>query len=263
LKRIIIIGTVISALAGAAIAYGAALNNYTANIKFTTSKAGSKSKPVPIGWSETLGASNATAGKVAAPLVNIKTTIYGLKSNLKYFKTCSSKVIDAQPKFNKACPKGSLVASGHVTAAIGGPTLAAPGTPCLPDLAVYNGGGGKEWYFFTTQSATQCGGLTTGSTPAYPGTVKQVGPNLVLNVPLPPYVSTMVAHQPNLYGSLQKQVLNVTPATTKVNGKTVGATEAVGCKGGKRPWSVVFTAVPAAGQPGQSATVSGSSKCSG
>jgi hypothetical protein len=262
LRKLIIISTAaVAVLVGGAVAYGATLNNYTAKLSFTSSKPGSPSKPVSVGYTETLGASNAAAGKVAAPLVDIKTTIYGLRSNLKDFKTCSFSVIDTGPKFNAACPKGSEVGTGSVTAALGGPALTAPGTPCAPSLAIYNAGGGKEWYFFTTSSATQCGGLTTGATQPYPGHVKQVGKNLVIDVPLPPFVSTAVANQTGLYGSLQKETVKTIPMTTKVKGKTVGATEAVACKGGKRPWSVAFTAVPAAGQPGQTVTQSGSSKC--
>lgn len=260
-RRIIIVGTVVAALAGAAIAYGATLNNYTANLKFTSSAAGSPSKPVSIGYTETLGASNATAGLVAAPLVNIKTTIYGLRSNLSKFPVCSFKTIDTGPKFNTACPKGSEVGSGQVHSFLGGTSLAQSGTfACNPGLVVYNGGGGKEWYFFTA-AGTACGTLHTGDTQPYPGTVKQVGKNLVLNVPLPSFVSTAVAGHTGLYGSLIKQVVKVKPATTKVKGKKYGALEAVACKGGKRPYSVTFTAVPGAGQPGQSATVSGSAKC--
>lgn len=261
MRKVIIIGTAIAALAGAAIAYGATLNNYTASLKFTSKAAGSSTKPVSIGYTETLGASNATAGMVAAPLVNIKTTIYGLRSNLKDFKTCSAAVIEKGPKFNAACPKGSEVSTGSVKSFLGPPTLSqSTAVACNPGLTVYNGGGGKEWYFFTA-SGTQCGTLHTGDTPAYPGTVKQVGKNLVINVPLPSFVSTAVAGHTGLYGSLINEVVKVKPMTTKVKGKTVGATEAVACKGGKRPWSVAFTAVPAAGQPGQTVTQSGSAKC--
>jgi hypothetical protein len=261
LRRFIIIGTALAVVTAASVAYAATLNNYTANITFTSTKAGTSKKPVPIGYTETLGAANATAGKVAAPLVDIKTTIYGMTTNLKPFKTCSFNTINTGPKFNAACPKGSEVATGHVTAAIGGPALTAPGTPCAPDLAVYNAGGNKEWFFFTAASATQCGGLKTGQTQPYPGTVKQSGKNLVIDVPLPSFVSTMVAHQPNLYGSLQKETLVVKPLSTKVKGKTVWSQSSVACQGTKRPWSVQYTAVPAAGSPGVSATVSGSAKC--
>jgi hypothetical protein len=262
LKRIIIIGTAICALAGATIAQAATLNNYTANISLSTTKAGTASKPVPVGYTESLTASNTTAGLVAAPLVDIKTKIYGLKSNLNSFKTCSFHTIDSPPKFNAACPKGSLVATGTVNSMLGGKDLsAATATPCNPDLAIYNAGGGKEWYFFTTKTAIQCGGLTTGATQPYAGKVTQQGKYLVSDVPLPSFVSTAVAGHQGLFGSLIKETLKVAPMTTKVNGKTVGATEAVGCMAGKRPWSVSFTAVPGAGQPGQTVTQSGAAKC--
>jgi hypothetical protein len=216
---------------------------------------------VSIGYTETLLASNATAGLVAAPLVDIKTTISNARSNLKDFKTCSLNTIDSPPRFNAACPKGSLVATGTVNALLGGPSLTPPGTQCNPDLAVYNAGGGKEWYFFTTKTAIQCGGLTTGSTQPYPGKVTQQGKNLVIDVPLPSFVSTAVAGHQGLYGSLTKETLKVSPMTTNVNGKTVGATEAIGCTAGKRNWSVAFTAVPGAGQPGQTVRTTGAAKC--
>jgi hypothetical protein len=261
LRRFIIIGTAVAALSVAAVAYAATLNNYTAKVSFTSSKAGSPAKPVPMGFTETLGASNATAGKVAAPLVDIKTTVYGLVSNLKPFKTCSMTTILAAPKFNAACPKGSEVATGSVQAELGGPTLdQTKASACDPGLTVYNAGGGKEWYFFTAVG-TQCGTLHTGSTPPYPGTVKQSGKNLVLDVPLPPFVSTEVAHVPNLYGSLIHEVVNIKPLTAKVKGKTVYSQASVACKGGQRPWSIEFTAVATATSPKVSKTVSGSSKC--
>jgi hypothetical protein len=258
----IIIGTALCALVGPTVALAATpLNNYSANINFTSSQAGSASKPVSIGYTETLQASNATAGLVAAPLVDIKTTISNARSNLKYFKTCPLHTIGTGPKFNAACPKGSLVASGTVNAMLGGPKLTLPATACNPDLAVYNAGGGKEWYFFTTKTMTQCGGLMTGSTPPYPGKVTQQGNNLVIDVPLPSFVSTAVAGITGMYGSLTKETLRVSPMTTTVNGKTIGATEAIGCTAGKRNWSVAFTAVPGAGQPGQTVKTTGAAKC--
>jgi len=144
---------------------------------------------------------------------------------------------------------------------IGGPTLAAPGTACNPDLAIYNGGGGTEWYFFTTPNATACAGLTTGQTLPYPGKVSQSGKNLVINVPLPPDVSTKVANHANLYGSLIKETVITKALSIKVHGKTVYSTESVACKGSSRPYSVAFTAVPSAGAKGVTQTVKGSAKC--
>ena len=262
MRRKLIIGvTFVVVLAVAGVAYAATLNNYTAKITFSSSKPGTPAKPVPLSYKETLTAANAAgASKVAAPLVDIKTTIYGMKANLKDFPTCSSKTIETPPKYNLNCPKNSEVATGLVNSKIGGPTLAAPGTTCNPDLAIYNGGGGTEWYFFTAPNATACAGLTTGATAPYPGKVSQSGKNMVINVPLPPDVSTKVANHKNLYGSLIKETVTSKALSTKVHGKTVYSQESVACKGGKRPYSVAFTATNGSGLT-QTVTVKGSAKC--
>ncbi len=256
LKRIIIIGTAFAVLIGASVAY-AALNTYTAKLTFS-SKAGSKKKPVPISLTETLTADNATAGSRAAPLINIKTTMYGVVSDSKDFPTCSFNTILKGPKFNTNCPAKSQVASGKVNSLLGPTDLSQGGGPCNPGLTVYNAGKGKLWFFFTAVG-TQCGQLHTGSTQPYPGTAKQVGKNLVVNVPLPPFVSTAVAGQTGVYGSLIKQVLTFKKLTAKVKGKTVGFLSSVGCKGKSRPYSVAYTATN--GSTKETKTVNGAAKC--
>jgi hypothetical protein len=258
LRRFLIIGTAAAVLAGAAVAYAATLNKYTASVAASPAKPGTAAKPVSVGVTEKLGAANATSGKVAAPLVEIKTTIYGLISNAKKFPSCSSTKIDTGPAFGGNCPKGSEVATGSVNALLGGPALDPTKTiSCKPGLEVFNGGGGKLWFFFTATSPTQCAGLTTGRTAPYEGTVKQSGKNLVIDVPLPPDVSTMVAGTANFYGSL----INETLAFKKASYKGSPLLASVGCKGGKRPFSVAFTAVATSSSPRVTQTVSGTGKC--
>jgi hypothetical protein len=252
-----IIGTAVAVLVGASVAYAASLNTYTASLSFS-GKAGSKAKPSPLSMKYTLGASNATAGSRAAPLVDIKTTLYGVVVNTKPFPTCDSKTILTGPKFNLNCKKGSEVATGQVNSLLGSPVLTQAGSACNPGLTVYNAGSNKLWFFFTAVG-TQCGGLRTGSTAPYPGTLKAAGKNLVMDVPLPPFVSTMVAGQPNFYGSLIKEVLNWKKMTTKVKGKSVAFMASVGCKGSKRPYSIAFTATN--GPTKETKTVTGSAKC--
>jgi hypothetical protein len=256
LRRIIIIGTALAVLVGASVAY-AALNTYTAKLTFS-GKAGSKKSPAPLTVVENLAAANATAGSRAAPLVDIKTTIYGAVANPKPFPTCSNTKILVGPKFNLNCNPKSEVATGTVHSLLGGPVLTQAGGPCNPNLTVYNAGGGKLWYFFTAVG-TQCGSLHTGSTDPYPGTMKKSGPNLVLDVPLPPFVSTAVAGHPNFYGSLINEVVHYKKLTTKVKGKTVAFMSSVGCKGSKRPYSVSFTATN--GTTKETKVVKGSAPC--
>ncbi len=242
MRRKVIFITALFAFAFAAVALAdAGPNNYTGS-KFTFTKGkGSKKKPVAVGFHETLVANNKDSSKAAAVLVNITTKVYGLRSNAKHFPTCDPKQMSAR-KSDSFCPKQSKFATGLVNAKLGDPSLSKLNrVPCNPNLDVFNGGPGKLWFFFTTHSATQCAGLTTGQTAPYLGKVSVQGKFLVTNVQLPPDVSTRVANQPNFYGSLVHESLNFFKLTTKVKGKTIGNNASVGCLKGKRPYTILFT----------------------
>lgn len=246
--RRIIIGVTAAALLITATAAFAAANTYTAKMAYSPGKAGTATKPVPTGIVQTLAAAPVAPNVRAAPLTNITTTIYGMKSLVtKKTPKCTDTLKMSTLKTDSFCPPGALVATGPVHALLGNTDLTTAGAPCNPFLHVWNGGPGKLWFFFTTTPGKYvCATLHTGDTPAYPGTVRQVGKNMVINVPLPPNVSTRVANQTGLYGSLIKEVLTYRK----------GFQASFACKAGKRPWSVKYTAkgVPVV-------TVSGASKC--
>jgi len=261
LRRIIIIGTALAMLVGAAAAY-AAYNSYSASLTFSPSKAGSAQAPSPLKMEELLQA-KAPSGQRAAPLTDIKTKLYGVIANGKAFPTCTDSQIEAnKTKYDAACPKGSMVAEGPVNALLGpqsNPSVTA-GTPCNPYLHIYNGGAGKVVFFFTTSLKYTCAGLRTGATAPYDGTVKRQGSYLVIDVPLPPDVSNKVAGIPNYFGSLIKEDLTWFKLTRKVHGKPVPYLASVACKGGKRPYTVTFTAQDYNGSF-ETQTVSHSAKC--
>ena len=262
MRRKIIILTALCMLAvGATAAYGAtAANNYSGTTQTFSKGAGSNKKPVGIGYKQTLKATNNDPSKAAAVLVNIRVKIYGLKSNAKQFPTCSAAKM-VQLKSDKFCPKASKFATGTVNSLLGNPSLTkSTRTPCNPNLDVFNAGKGKLWFFFTTHSALQCAGLTTGSTAPYAGKVSQQGKWQVTNIPLPPDISTKVANQANFYGSLIKETLNWSKISVKVKGKKIYNNVSVGCQKGKRPWSITYTATTN-GHDRQTSTVSGSAKC--
>jgi hypothetical protein len=263
-RRKITISAVVSVavLCIAAVAYATtAPNSYSGSSfgSFAPKKAGSKAHPSPIGFVETLNAKPGTGNVRAAPLTKIVTKVYGIVANAKPFPTCSASKIATPPKYNGACNPRSLVASGFVNSLLGNPDLSTPGSTCNPGLDVYNGGPGKLVFFFFTDGNHQCGGLKTGATAPYVGTVKQVGKYQVTTVPLPPDISTTVAHIPNFYGSLIHQFLKFRKLTTRVHGKTVALNSSIGCLKGKRPWTITFTAFN--GGQNQTSTVKGSSKC--
>jgi len=258
LRRIIIIGVALASLIGAGVAY-AELNTYTASFTFSGS-AGTAAKPSPTGFKEVLTAKSTTNGNRAAPLVNLKTKIYGLKMDQNDFPTCSQAKI-AAAKNDTGCPKGALIATGSVVSRLGpGSTLVGVGSPCHPYLDVWNGGGNKIVYFFKVVPPTYtCLTLTTGASAPWVGTTSTQGKYSVQNVPLPPDISTEAGGLKGVYGSLITETVNWKKLTTKKHGKTVSFFSSIGCQGKKRPFSVTYTAVN--GSAKETQTVTGSAKC--
>jgi hypothetical protein len=261
LRRIVLIATALGVLVAAGSAY-AAINTYSASIGFTSKKPGSAGKPVPIGYTQDIKATG-TGGNRTAVLLDIKTKIYGLTADGKDFPTCSLKQIAAAGgNGDTVCPKAAEVATGNITAVLGGQAdFAAAGSACDPLLDVWNSGPGKLTFFFVDTPQHLCldGALTTGKTGPYPATYKQQGKYLVVDVPVPPYVSFPT---PGLAGSLETEHLVWLKHTTKSHGKTVAAIASIGCKSGKRPYSMTFTStLPPAGPAKETDSVSKSGPC--
>jgi hypothetical protein len=263
LRRIVVVATAVAVLIAAASALAATggLNTYTASLKFSPNKTGSGKSPSSMGFTQKYVASG-TNGNRTAPLTDIKTTIYGMVSDGKDFPTCSLAKIQAA-KSDTGCPKGALVATGSITALIGplnDTSSSAPALPCDPLLDVWNAGQGKVVYFFVDKGSHLCAGgaVPTGFVGPFPGTIKTVGKNLVMDTPIPSYVSFPLTGQE---GSLTSETLNWKNVSKKLaNGKTARFGASVACKGGKRPYSVAFTAE--SGGTSSTDTVSGTQKCS-
>lgn len=258
MRRVVMIGTAVAMLVGAGAAYAALYNSYTGSkLIFAPRVAGSKAHPVPIGQTEILKAS-APSGERAAPLMDIKTTIYGVVSNGGKLPKCTAGIIEAAGAaggYDKACPKGSLIAQGPVSSLLGpgSDPSASSGTACNPFLHVYNGGAHSQVFFFTTDATHQCAGLVTGQTAPYVGHISRHGMKWTLDVPLPPDISTKVANQPGLYGSLITETL--------VYNKGTHYMDAIGCgRGHKRPYSIRFTDQDYNGGT-VTQTIKGSSRC--
>jgi hypothetical protein len=261
LRRIVVVATALAVLMAAASAFAdtGGLNSYTAALKFSPNKTSTA-----LGFNQKYVA-NGTGGNRTAPLTNIKTVIYGMKSDGKDFPTCSASKI-AKAGSDTGCPKGALVATGDITATLGpanDQSASAPGQlPCNPLLDVWNAGQGKIVYFFVDKGSHTCAGgaIQTGGVAPFTGTVKTVGKNLVMNTPIPSYVSFPLT---GIEGSLTSETLSWKNLSTKLkNGKTAHYGTSVACKSGKRPYSVTFTAETAQGGTPSSSTVTGTQKCS-
>ena len=252
MKRILVVGTALAVLAGASVASAAPYNNYAGTGLSISNGAGSAKKPVALGMVEKLAVS-APAGSRAAPLTNIKMTIRGVKLDTGKLPVCSdAKILQDKASPTGACPKGSLIGTGTVKALLGPGTnpTSSMGTPCNPHLNVFNGGPNTQVFYFWTKTASDCSGLTTGSTAPYDGHISYKNGNAVINIPLPGDISTKVAGQPNFYSSLIAETVNY---GKQAGGKTYMASVAKG----KRTWSISLTAQGYNGSGSQTQTVSG------
>lgn len=263
MRRIALIAVAVGMLVAAGAAYAATqINTYTANLSFTSKAAGTAKKAAPLGYTENLTAKG-TGGNRTAILEDITTKIYGLSADQKDFPTCALSTISAAGN-DTSCPKGALVGTGWITAAVGSPKdFKASAAPCDPGLDVWNSGAGKLTFFFVDTPAHNCNalGLKTGSTGPYPATVKTAGKYMVINVPIPSFINRPLG----LAGSLETEHLVFTHQSKKVKGKTVSSLASVACQGAKRPYSVTFSAnLPGPTGTGgvtQSKTVSGTGPC--
>ena len=256
--------------AGAAYAAGPVTggpNTYSGSFAIA-GPAGSPAKPKAVALTESLQMGSTTSGNVGAPLVDIKTTTYGVKAPYAgMFPKCTAATINANGnsgKWNSVCPKGSLVASGTVNAVLVQSSLQGPGATCALDLWVYNGGPGQLTFFFTVPpTGPGCDGLATGAAAAWTGKVSQAGKYLVTNVPEPADVAYNAGNT-GLFGSLQTEVLHFKRMTVKKGRKVYPFIESIGCTKHARPYTISYTATTsntpsAANESG--AMVKGSAKC--
>ena len=102
MRRTVLVVTALFVLGAAATAY-AAINSYKATMTFTTKKAGTSKKPVPMGYTQDIQVSG-TNGNRSAVLLEIKTKIYGLAIDAKDFPTCSLAKM-SKPPYDAACPE--------------------------------------------------------------------------------------------------------------------------------------------------------------
>jgi len=282
LRRIIISGAALAVLVGGGVAFAAAndFNSYTATQTFSPSSAGSPKHPVPISIHEVWHAKG-NNGHNTAPLTRIVAKMYGVKTDGKDFPKCTAKTINEQNghggKWNKVCPKGSLIPSGPVNSLfVPGSNATASNPPqCNPYLSIYNGGPTTQVFFFSEYPDApspkySClnGAVKTGAAAAYNGYVTEPSSSnhnvWTINIPLPPNVSTSAGGIKGVYASLVKLDVLYKKLTAKKNGHTIAYGASIGCKNGKRPYSTTFYAQNYQGQSPQhqTTTISHVAACS-
>jgi len=247
MRRILVCSIAAIALIAAATAIAAG-DSYTATTKIAPSKGGTAAAPVPISLTTNYKVTPTPPNR-AGVLLDIKNSWAGLQVNGNLFPVCTAATINAAQS-DKGCKASSLVGTGSLTAVLGphtDPTNA--GAECDRDIKVYNGGKGKLVFTLAGDPA-KC--LSITFLPAFEATYKVSGGKLLLDAPIPRFIS----HPLGLDGSLKTEVISYKRLTKKVKGKVRGFFESVSCKGGKRAYKTTFKTAT------QTSTVPGTLKCS-
>jgi hypothetical protein len=215
------------AIAGAA--YAATYSNkYTISTKFTPTKSGTTTHPLPIGANVSFNIGTTPSGFRPKVVRTYKTAISGIRENTNSFPVCSSSRLLTKGQGPSTCQKGSKIGSGHVIIEYG-PTAnnaAAYSAFCSAGATIYNSGHHHLTLYVVKGSFAGRSGCPLPGAYAITVTLAKSGSGVVAIYTLP----LALRHFPSGFDdALTSGVLNVPVATRKVGTKTVGFLESVKC----------------------------------
>jgi hypothetical protein len=262
LKRLTIgLATTLAMLIAAGSAF-AASDIYSGGYSFHGTP-GSKSRPAALSFTQHFAVKTSTPGSLTGIITEVKTEISGVKVTASGFSKCTSAEINKRTnaKFDGICSKKALVAQGTVKAQVGTAIDWTPtGQTCNPFLDVWNAGPHTLSLFFRAPRP-RClnGNMVTGVTPAFTATYKQVGDNLLVDIPVPRDVTNpgfTATSVPPFFMALTSEYLTWRSTT---NSKGVHDITSTGCKG-QRHFSYTFTAHDPGGR-NETKTIRGEARC--
>jgi hypothetical protein len=241
-KIAVLVTALVAVLSVAAVAFAAQVNSYTVTASGSPTKAGTKKKPVAqsVNFNYTIGE---LSGQRPAIVSRYSIKFSGLRTNGKYFKTCTASKINAAGS-DAVCSKAAKVGSGSVENKAGRTdTPSDTSIPCHLDLTLYNAGQGKLTLFLAG-GPTKPNPCAIALSVAIPGTFTPVSGGVALRFSVP---SSLLHPIPGIDNAVV-QVTSSLPRKTFTlrrkhhRARKIGFFESVGgCKAGKRPVAVTFT----------------------
>jgi hypothetical protein len=254
MKKFWVITAVVALLGAiAAVAYAQQperTNTYTVDGSTSPAKAGSKTKPIPIGINFKYTVAE-QSGLRPSPVQKYSIRFKGVRTNSGLFPGCKFTKIN-NDLGSQNCPSGSLLGKGAITAKAGGESNRADqSVNCPLNLEVYNAGKSKATIYVVGGADAPAGKKTTCPTTtnaALDANWLKVGneTRLEFNVPLVPFRQQLGSgNSKDDPGAIEVAVVsvssNIARKTRRYRGKTRGFFEAIGgCSGGSRVISVTF-----------------------
>src|SRR4051812_24087128 len=158
-KFLAIAAALVAVLALAAVAIAQQVNQYSVTASTNPTRAGSKAKPDPVTVKFNYQISE-KSGQQPAAVKRYKISLYGVRENGQFFKTCSASKISAAGNNDSSCPKAAKVGSGTINNYVyqSNNPSGQGGFPCNKKLNIWNAGRRKA-VLFIYGDASQCGGV--------------------------------------------------------------------------------------------------------
>ena len=239
MKKLAILGIAAVTLALAAVAYGQVVNSYNVEGSTTPTRAGTKSKGVPVSvkFGFTVSAPN---NQRPTPVKKYSIRFTGLVVNTNPFPKCSATTLENRGP--KGCPKGSSMGKGFIENATG--ATSDPNdqsVECNASVEVFNSGDNKGALYVagspnSSNPRTKCAIELAAPIPAR-FIRRSTATALEFEVP-----ESLRHPLPTLSNAVKNITSTVRKATVRRRGRTIGFFESRGgCTRGRRPITVVFT----------------------
>lgn len=239
------------ALGTTAVAQSTQVNEYTVQSDVAPNKPGTKAKPVPVslkvGWTM-----SEASGLRPATVEQYSILVYGGTANTDLFPACTAVSINNAGS-DAACPKGSKVGAGKLTALIGADNNPSDTSiRCEIPIVIYNGGKGRAAIFLKTGPPTCPTPIAQALDGRFIRAFGGKGTGLRFSVP-----SNLMHPIPGLSTAVTRVDTTMFRKTTRVKGKLRGYLEAnQPCVKGARYLDVEFVT-----DDGQRTTVRDTKDC--
>ncbi|HEU4656190.1 MAG TPA: hypothetical protein VFR97_01630 [Capillimicrobium sp.] len=238
-KLALLSAALVAVLAMAAVAIGQT-TGYTVSGSTKPAKPGSKSKPVPVALAFGLQAEHGSNRPTTASRFRLE--VEGLRTNGKYFKTCTTTQINNSGN-DDVCSGKAVVGTGVVNNLAGATSNPADASiPCNLSVTLYNAGQNKVALFLEGAPSGTAQKCAIPISQAIDARWVKAGKSLALQFDIPSTLQNPVTGVSNGISQIRTTIKKL---TVKKKGKTIGYAEVIGCSGGKR--DLVLTTTNAGG----------------
>jgi hypothetical protein len=236
LRKLALLATALFAVLAMATTAVAQTTGYNVTGSTSPAKAGSKSKPVPVGLKFGLEAESGANRPTTARQFRLE--VEGLKTNGKHFATCTASAINNAGDDN-GCKKSAIIGSGVVNNLAGATANQADASiTCNLAVTMYNAGQNRVAIYLEGGPSGFAQTCVLPLAVALDARWVKAGSNLALQFDI---ASTLQNPVTGISNAIKRINVSIKKMTAKVKGKKVGYAEVVGCTGGSRDLKVITT----------------------